>query len=483
MSTKPRIKLISPRMSLRPMDSRLKTQMAPPLALLVLGALTPPEYEVELADENVERVRHDDSPWLVGITVKVDTAQRSFEIARRYRSRGVPVVMGGIFATGCPQRVAPHADAVAIGEGETLWPRLLADLAANSMQKFYRSTEPIDMAESPPPRWDLIADKDYLYANTLCVTRGCPWRCDFCYKSAPNFHAGYRAKPIANVLAEIESLGTSHVMFVDDNLLGSPRYTRRLLAAMRPMGLTWHAAVSADIARHPKILDTMAETGCRSLFIGFESVNPANLAACRKVQNRTELYDETIAAIHDRGIMVNASIVFGFDGDTPAVFDDTVNWLAERKVETMTAHVLTPYPGTPLYARLQREGRIIDHDLAHYNTSRAVFTPKNMSPRELEAGYLGAYREFYSWRRILQRVPAAGRQRAAFMLFNLFYRKFGKATAMLGRVGLMGTLGRLGKIVSYPRSRRFEAWLRTLRTVRESLGEVAPMMKGERHHA
>jgi len=483
MEAKRRIKLISPRMSLRPMDSRLKTQMAPPLALLVLGALTPPEYEVELADENVERIRHDDSPHLVGITVKVDTAERSFEIARQYRSRGVPVVMGGIFATGCPQRIAPHADAVAVGEGESLWPRILKDLAGGRLRKFYRSTGPVDMAESPVPRWEMIAGKNYLYPNTLSISRGCPWRCDFCYKSAPNFHAGYRPKPVPNVLAEIESLGTGHVMFVDDNFIGSPRYTRRLLAAMRPMGLTWHAAVSADIGRHPDMLEAMAETGCRSLFIGFESVNPVNLASCRKVQNRAELYDRTIAAIHERGIMVNASIVFGFDNDTLAVFGDTVDWLAERRVETMTAHILTPYPGTPLYARLQREGRIIDFDLGHYNTSRAVFAPSHMSPGELEAGYLGAYSEFYSWRRILQRVPADARQRAAFTLFNLFYRKFGMATALLGRAGLMGSLGRLGRIISYPRSRRFGAWLRALRSVRESLKETAPQPGGESSHA
>jgi radical SAM superfamily enzyme YgiQ (UPF0313 family) len=484
MQVRPRIKLISPRMSLRPMDSRIKTQMAPPLSLLVLGALTPPEYDVEIADENVERVRHDDSPDLVGITVKADTVARACQIAGEYRSRGVAVVMGGIFPTSCPEMVAPHADAVAVGEGENIWPRVLRDLTAGRLGKLYRSEEQADLAESPVPRWELIAGKDYLYANTLCISRGCPWRCDFCYKSAPNFPGGYRAKPVANVLAEIESLGTSHVMFVDDNLLGNPGYTRRLLAAMRPLGLTWHAAVSADVGRHPDILDMMAESGCRSLFIGFETVNPENLASCRKHQNRAELYAGTISEIHRRGIMVNASIVFGFDGDTPAVFDNTVEWLAERKIETMTAHILTPYPGTPLYARLHAAGRIIDHDLRHYNTSRAVFLPKHMSPEELERGYLGAYREFYSWRRILQRVPAAPRQRTAFMLFNVFYRKFGRTTALFGRMGLMGALGRAGKTLAYPRSRRFEAWLRTLKAVRESLGESPDsLLKGGNSHA
>jgi radical SAM superfamily enzyme YgiQ (UPF0313 family) len=202
-----RIKLISPRMSLRPMDAALKTHMAPPLSLLVLGALTPPEHEVELADENVERVRLDDRPDLVGITVKVDTAHRAFEIARAYRAAGVPVVMGGIYATSCPDHVLAHADAVAVGDGEELWPRILADAAAGRLQRLYRARGPADLARTPAPRWELLAGKNYLFTSTLVTSRGCPWRCEFCYQSAPDFPAGYRTKPVERVLAEIESTG------------------------------------------------------------------------------------------------------------------------------------------------------------------------------------------------------------------------------------------------------------------------------------
>ena len=448
-----RIKLISPRMSLRPMDAALKTHMAPPLSLLVLGALTPPEHEVELADENVERVRLDDRPDLVGITVKVDTANRAFEIARAYRAAGVPVVMGGIYATSCPDHVLAHADAVAVGDGEELWPRILADAAAGRLQRLYRAREPADLSRTPAPRWDLLAGKNYLFTSTLVTSRGCPWRCEFCYKSAPDFPSGYRAKPVERVLAEIASTGERHVMFIDDNFMGDVRATRRLLDALRPLGLRWQAAVSADIGRHEELLDLMAASGCRSLFIGFETTNPENLASAGKVQNRVESYERTIAAIHARGIMVNASIVFGFDGDRPAVFRNTVEWLSAQRVETMTAHILTPYPGTPLHKRLLAAGRIVDFDLRHYNTSHAVFRPAHMSPEELEAGYRWAYDEFYSLRRIWQRLPEARAQRAAYLLFNLGYRKYGRYVSLLGKLGLMGLLGRAGKMLAYPEDR------------------------------
>ena len=446
-----RVKLISPKMSLRPMDSALKTHMSAPLSLLVLGAATPPDVHVEIADENVERVDFDDLPDLVGITVKVDTLARSREIARIYRARGVPVVVGGLYPTTCPHDSLALADAVAVGEGEALWPRILRDAAAGRLQRVYRSEEPLDMADSPVPRWSLAADKNYLFLNTITSSRGCPWKCEFCYSSAAGIHHGYRPKPVENVLAEIRSLNTGHVMFIDDNFMGSPERTRRLLRAMEPMKLTWHAAVSADVGRHPELLDLMAQTGCRSLFIGFETLNRDNLAGCGKSQNRVEDYARTIEALHARNIMVNASIVFGFDGDGPRVFEDTVDWLGGMKVETMTAHILTPYPGTPIYRRMLAEGRIIDSDLSRYNTAYAVFRPKGMTPAELEDGYRRAYRKFYSWASVLRRLPPAGERRRAYLIFNLFYRRLGPATGMLGRLGLMGLLAQLGRRMSYRR--------------------------------
>ena len=447
------IKLISPAVTRRPMDSAWKTHMAPPLALGVLAALTPDEHTLQVCDENVERLHTDDLPDLVGITVKADTYRRSCRIATTYRRRGVPVVMGGIHPTACPDDCAANADAVVVGPAERVWGGLLNDLEQGGMKPVYRDHQPGTTPPAPMPRWDVFRAQRYLFTNTLTAGRGCPWRCDFCYNSSPNVSAGYQPRPVESVLQDIRALGTRHVMFIDDNFIGDPQHARALVRAMLPLGLTWHTAVSADIGQHETLLDEMADSGCKSLFIGFESVNPKNLSGCSKVQNRIERYDTTIARIHERGMLVNASLVFGFDHDAPSVFEDTLAWLLRVKPASMTAHILTPYPGTRLHARLVKEGRIIDNDLEHYNTSRAVFRPARMSPEELEQGYLWMYERFYSWAGILRRLPADHRQLIPFLEFNLLYRKYGRVLSGLGLVFGMRRLAKTAKWVAY-RGRR-----------------------------
>lgn len=436
------------------MDSAFKRLMAPPLSLLILGALTPKHHRVTITDENGERLHLADRPDLVGISVKADTAPRSWAIADSYRQKGIPVILGGIYPTTCPEKCVKHADAIVIGEAEQLWNTVLRDAEMKSLKPAYRREKPSDPSLIPIPRWELIAEKRYLYTNTLTIGRGCPWRCAFCYNSSPNLPPGYRAKPVESILQEIASLPDRHVMFIDDNFIANPAFARTLLKAFRPLGLTWHTAVSADIGRYDDILDLMAESGCRSLFIGFESLNPENLRAVNKKQNHIDEYEHMIAKIHNRGMMVNASVVFGFDRDRPEVFDRTTQWLIDQKVETMTTHILTPYPGTTLYARLLKENRILDHDLTHYNTSRAVFQPAGMTAQELETGYLAAYRRFYSWPGILRRLPSDPRRRRPYLLFNIFYRKYGRIASALGGLGLMRSIGRWGAQLSYPQLNR-----------------------------
>jgi len=470
------IKLISPGMTKRPMDTAFKTQMAPSLALLVLSALTPSGHRVYMEDENVERLHLKDSPDLVGITVKADTAKRSFEIAKKYRRRNIPVIFGGIHPTACPEENMAHADSIVVGEAEELWPQILADAEKGELRRIYQQGHPSDLSKSPVPDWSLVRGKNFLFTNTIVAGRGCPWQCDFCYSSSPNLFRGHRMKPVKNILAEIASLAVDHIFFIDDNFIGNLSRCRELLRAMVGLGLTWHTAVSADIGSHDDILDLMAESGCRSLFIGFETVNQQNLGACSKKQNKVEQYNRTIRKIHERGIMVNAGMVFGFDWDGPGVFAPTLNWLVSQKIETMTCHILTPYPGTKFHQRLLCENRIIDFDLTHYNTSRAVFRPLRMSKEELEQGYLRMYQEFYSLPNIWARLPDASSQWTAFLLFNLFYRKFGPAVSLLGKMGLMGVLGKLGKILAYPggasRARVLDALQQALKV--ERLSEQMP---------
>lgn len=473
------IKLIAPRMSLRPMDSLWKIRMSPPLSLLTLGALTPEGYRVTVADENIERLRTDDQPDLVGITVKVDGMHRAAQIAAQYRRRGIPVVMGGIHATACPEDCLKTADAVNIGEAEETWPLILRDASRGQLRRTYRNTAPVNIDKVPVPRWELLNRQAYLFTNTLTISRGCPWRCEFCYSSAENVDSRYRMKPIPNIIREIESLGVRHVMFIDDNFIGNPAQTQRLLSEFKSMGITWHTAVSADIGRHETILDQMAEAGCKSLFIGFESIGRSNLMQARKQQNRVDDYDDTIARIHQRGMMVNASLAFGFDHDGPEVFAATLDWLVRNRVATMTAHILTPYPGTVFYRRLLADGRIIDADLRHYDTAHVVFRPRGMSPAELESGYRWIYRRFYSWTGIMQRWPVCADQTVAYLEFALLYRKFGRITAGLGRLIGMRNSARMAKALAYPKANRAKSLICRNRMELWQQGSAEPHA---RHH-
>jgi radical SAM superfamily enzyme YgiQ (UPF0313 family) len=443
------IKLISPRMALRPMDSEYKRVLSPSISLLVLAGLTPPEHRVTVADENAGALDLDDRPDLVGITVNVDTAHRAYAIAEHYRTRSVPVIMGGIHASAMPDEALQHADAVCIGEAELVWQRILSDAGCGKLQPTYFSESPADLAATPAPRWDLVDRSRYLYTSIVCATRGCPFGCEFCYNSCPYTHKGHRARPVENVLREIEALGTRHVMFIDDNFIGDIAWTRRFADAVAGRGLVWHAAVSTNLVAHPDLIARMAESGCRSLFIGFESINAASIDSAGKSQNRTVLYEKLIGMLHAHGIMVNASMVFGFDHDHPDVFERSLEWLTVSRVETVTSHILTPYPGTQLHAKLEAQGRITDRDPAHYNTAHVVFRPANMSAQQLYDGYLRFYERFYSVANILRRMPLAPSCRIPYLLFNLGYRRFGKVTSVLGNVGLMSWLGRLARRLSY----------------------------------
>lgn len=436
-------------MSLRPMDTELKRRMSPPLSLLMLAALTPSRHEITIADENVSPLPRFEGFDLAGITVNVDASPRAYEIAGQLRKCGIPVVMGGIHASACPEEVGKHATSVCVGEAETVWEQILTDAGQKQLRVRYQAKEAVDLRHVPILDRSRIPMDAYLYSNIMMASRGCCFCCEFCYNSCEYVNKTYRTRPIGEIIAEIDKIGSRQIMFIDDNLIGDTRWTKELLNEIKSRQLVWHGAVSANIGRHPELLDLMAETGCRSLFIGFESLNSQALSEAGKHHNRVPQYEETIRQIHDRGIMINASMVFGFDDDTVDVFPTTLNWLVSNQVETLTSHILTPYPGTKLHQRLSDEGRIVDTDPRHYNTSYAVFSPKRMSREELRQGYLWIYDEFYSWANIWRRLPDDPKRRTAFLLFNLGYRKFGRVTAMIGKMRMMRSIGSLARKLSY----------------------------------
>ncbi len=440
------ILLIQPKMKKRPMDTDLKIQMSPSLALLTLVTLTPDEHAVTIVNENLEEIDHDCGADLVGITVTLDVLPRATRIAAKFRERGVPVVAGGIHITCSPGDYASYFDAICIGPAERVWAKIIRDAEKGGLKKEYCDMIDFRGGEIVSPAYDRVEKKHYLSANVVLTSRGCPNRCSFCYNSCQN--RLYIRRPIPDVVRDIRGLGARRIFFIDDNFIGDPKYTNELLSELQDMNLVWGAAVTTDILEYPDLLDRMAETGCQSLFIGFESINPASLRNVNK-SNVVERYEALVEAIHRRGMMINASMVFGLDGDDAGTFERSLDWLIQMRIETLTSHILTPYPGTELYRSMTAAGRILDHDLEKYNTANVVFAPADMTAQELYAGYRRMYREFYSIRNILRRFPKNKKQRKAHLVFNLFYRKFGPLTAALARVVPMGALGRLMEKISY----------------------------------
>jgi len=443
------IKLIQPRMKPRPMDTEIKLHMAPPLGLLTIASLLKKEHRVEIENENIEKIRFDDQPDLVGISVTVDVYNRACEIASAFMEKGVCVVAGGIHITTAWESIPENRfSALSIGCAEGTWPTILKDFSEGRLKKRYFCAEDFRGEEIVSPDYERIPKRKYLYNNVVHTSRGCPYRCDFCYNSAKR--RMYLNRPIEDVVSDIRKIGLKHIMFIDDNFAGNRAWTEAFLKRITPMKIKWNAAVSLDAAKDMHLLDLMKESGCRSLFIGFESINEDSVSAVHKHQNRREDYENAVREIHKRGIMINASFVFGLDADTKETFSRTVDWIVKNKIETVTSHILTPYPGTALYNRMRAEGRILTEDLSLYNTALGVFRPRGMSEKELYDGYLKVYKSVYSLKNIIKRLPEERSQRVTYLLFNLLYRKYGRFTDFLCRRVGYETIGRLAqKIAKY----------------------------------
>ena len=409
----------------------IKYSLFPPLGLATLAGYFYPEDEVVIQDEHVEALDLDDNPDLVVIQVYITSANRAYEIADHYRAKGAYVCLGGLHVTSLPDEAARHADTIFIGPGEDTWPDFLADIHTWAPRRVYVSRQRT-LVGAPPVRRDLIKRHLYLVPNSLVVSRGCPHHCDFCYKDS-FFQGGWSfyTQAVDAALSEIERLPGRHLFFLDDNLFGDPRFAAALFDGMRGMGRLWQAAATVNAILKPGLLEKAAACGLRSLFVGFESLNPENLRLQRKFHNlgSGSPYEAAIRRLHDRGVMVNASFVFGMDEDDPDVFERTVAWAVTQGVETATFHILTPYPGTRLHQRMAAEGRILTQDWDLYDTRHAVFQPRRMTPQELEAGYWRAYHDFYRWSSIFQAAwahPAlAGKLR--HLVYTGGWKKFAPA--------------------------------------------------------
>lgn len=367
-----------------------------PLVFAILAALTPPGVELQLFDERREPLPHDDTPDLAAITVETFTARRAYQIARHYRRRGVPVVLGGYHPTFLPQEALRFADAVVLGDAETVWPQVVADADRGALRPVYRGGTPPLAGVKFDRR--VFAGKRYPPIATVQYGRGCRYACDFC-----SIHAFYgttvRYRPAHELCAEVAALGRRAVLIVDDNLFVNRSAAEDLFRALRPLGVKWGCQISLDVAADPRLLDAMADSGCTAALIGFESIQADNLRQMRKAWNlRGGGYAGTIRRFHERGIMVYGSFVFGYDSDTRETIARTVEFALDAGLFLVNFAALTPTPGSSLYARLHAEGRLLyDHWWldARYRYGDTVFRPRHLAAEELTEACAAARQAFY----------------------------------------------------------------------------------------
>lgn len=411
--------------ALSPHFCPIKYALFPPLGLATLSGYLRDDDEVEIQDEHVETLDLDDEPDLVVIQVYITSAYRSYRLADHYRKKGAHVVLGGLHVTAVPDEAARHADTIALGPGEDTFPAFLQDFRAGHPQPIYRSrVRTLDGL--PPIRRDLIKRHLYLVPNSIVVSRGCPHTCDFCYKE-PFFRGGtsFYTQRVDQALAEMDRLPGRHLYFLDDHLFANPSFASSLFEGMKGMGRLWQAAGTVQSILRPRLMEQAAASGLRSLFVGFETRSLASLRAHRKHPNLHRSYDDAVRRLHDLGVMVNASFIFGMEEDEASVFQQTVGWAIDRGIETATFHILTPYPGTRAWRNLAAQGRILHRNWDLYDTRHAVFRHRHMTAEELESGYRRAYRDFYRWRSIWRSasVKTSWRRRFQHLAYAAGWKK------------------------------------------------------------
>jgi len=397
------------------------------LTLTTIAALTPSDVEVKITDENVEPIDFEENVDLVGVTGMVMHAPRAYQIAQRFRQRGIPVVMGGPHASSLPLEAKEHVDAVVIGEAENLWEGLIQDLKNGCLKPFYRAEGFCSMKGMPPPRLDLLRKKAYMTINCVQTTRGCPHQCEFCHVTH-FFGKTYRCRPVEEVVDEVRHLEGEFIVFIDDNIAGTRRYAKELFTQIKPLKKKWASQASMILARDPELLQLAAESGCVSLFLGIESLSSENLKDVNKSFNRASQFDEAIKIVHDHDIMIVAGFIFGLDHDDEGVFERTIHFCERNKIELPSFFILTPLPGTPVFQRMESEDRLLHKDWTKYNGATVVYRPKLMTEETLQRGFNWACKEAYSWGSIFKRVFHPQQRFFTRVLSNMAYRNIAQKT-------------------------------------------------------
>jgi radical SAM superfamily enzyme YgiQ (UPF0313 family) len=405
---------------------RAGTRRMAAIGLPVIANVTPPDWEVEIIDEEqgekIDYSRHYD---LVGITSMTSQAPRAYAIADEFRRHGVPVVHGGSHATVCPEEALEHGDAVVRGEGERAWPALLQDLATKGHvpHRVYELRPGPDELWYVPPKRSLVNLKNAYPVTPVVATRGCPFTCAFCSVFSV-FGRGYRHRPVEDVIEEVRALrdaGHRNIVFLDDNIMGAPKWSKRLFRALAALDIRWAGQAHLAAARDPELMRLAKASGLFALFIGIESVSRASLAGVRKGINDIDSYKTWVKTFHDHGVFIFAGMIFGFDQDDPTVFSRTVEVLDKLDIAVGNFSLLVPLPGTDVHTKLKAEGRLIDTDWAHYDGSHVVYRPAKMTPEQLAEGSDWAAYEYFTPARMLRRFGSNWRNPLFYWIMSLAY--------------------------------------------------------------
>ncbi|KPA08862.1 radical SAM domain-containing protein [Candidatus Magnetomorum sp. HK-1] len=380
------------------------------LAIPTLAALTPKEHDIIILDENIEEIDYSIDVDLVGISVRTMFAMRAYQISEKFKQNGIKTVLGGIHPSMCPDEAALHCDAVVIGEAENIWATVLEDAKNNTLKAQYKAEAFVDLKKSPIPDRSHLSKTQYL-SDILQTTKGCPFHCEFCSVHAYDGQK-IRTKSVEQVIKEIESINSSTekykkkkaIFFADDNILSKKSFAIELFEALKSQNINWMCQASINISQEDDLLQQMSESGCGAIFIGFESISEKNLSAMDKPINRKFDYTEAINKIQSYGILVHSSFIVGYEHDTPESFDELINFIEESHLLMPLINILTPFPGTQLFKRFEKEGRILSKDWQLYDTKHVVFQPENIPVEVLADGYKKIVKSIYSFDSILKKM-------------------------------------------------------------------------------
>lgn len=375
----------------------------PSLALANIAALTPSEDEVIVIDEQISPIDYDLDVDMVAISVNTSIANRAYQIADRFRKRGVKVVFGGLHPSLMPKESLEHADSIIIGNAEGMWEKLLKDFKKNKLKRKYVNDQ--ELQKLPIPGWDIFKGMGYVNTNFVETSRGCQHNCNFC-STSKFYHHKHNTRPIEDVIRDVKNVRSfpkKFIFFVDDNIIGDKEYAKRLFKALIPLKIYWISQATVDIGEDEELVQLAAKSGCFGLFLGFESISKASINDMHKKHNHIDRYKKTINLLHEHGIGIEAGFIFGFDTDDKTTFKHTLDFLKETKIDSFLAIYLTPIPGTVLYDEFRKQDRLLTDDYSRYDFRHIVFKPKSMSPQEVYDGVSWITREFYSKRLVTRR--------------------------------------------------------------------------------